>query len=480
MLPLKAKPLITPIMAGAPSYAEDSPQMPTSGQQNNPPQPARMSAVLPASAPLPLINPPRLENAMAQPAISADGMGSTGEPLAKLPTLRPMVQLSTDPLEQIEAHKQNQLQRIQWQQSHPWGTAENHPGTLGKIAHVLSVVGNMAGDIAGPAQMEMINGTQLNRASRERSLENGIAGIEQQRGMNAERQATTQESLARLPLIGAQTREAVANADARENPQPAPKEEHWNVSPEYTGPNGEPVEVEQNSGQTRLAQGANGFKRVGKPGEDKEETPEQQAFHGYIAQGMTPAQAYTKLHQKELSGEPGTWQLAEDASGKPVLYNTKTAQTRDADGMQRPGTHAKAAQADEGEQQAINYAEDYLKRAVFTGSGDEALQEKFFELAKPKTGFRMTQPQMDMLQHSRDWMSGMMAHVRHATQGTWFSPQQRDQILQTMRQLSEARHGGNGNKGAASQTPSGATMKVPGSDGKMHWSDGKQDLGVAE
>jgi hypothetical protein len=33
------------------------------------------------------------------------------------------------------------------------------------------------------------------------------------------------------------------------------------------------------------------------------------------------------------------------------------------------------------------------------------------------------------------------------------------------------------NRGGA---PAGATMKVPGSDGKMHWSDGKQDLGVAE
>lgn len=35
-------------------------------------------------------------------------------------------------------------------------------------------------------------------------------------------------------------------------------------------------------------------------------------------------------------------------------------------------------------------------------------------------------------------------------------------------------------KGQASGPPAGATMKVPGSDGKMHWSDGKRDLGVAE
>jgi hypothetical protein len=36
---------------------------------------------------------------------------------------------------------------------------------------------------------------------------------------------------------------------------------------------------------------------------------------------------------------------------------------------------------------------------------------------------------------------------------------------------------GGGNAGAM---PAGATMKVPGSDGKLHWSDGKQDLGVAQ
>jgi hypothetical protein len=35
-----------------------------------------------------------------------------------------------------------------------------------------------------------------------------------------------------------------------------------------------------------------------------------------------------------------------------------------------------------------------------------------------------------------------------------------------------------GTAGGVSTRPAGATMLVPGSDGKMHWSDGKQDLGV--
>lgn len=40
--------------------------------------------------------------------------------------------------------------------------------------------------------------------------------------------------------------------------------------------------------------------------------------------------------------------------------------------------------------------------------------------------------------------------------------------------------GANVPKPAYSTAPAGATMKVPGSDGKLHWSDGQKDLGVAE
>jgi hypothetical protein len=33
-------------------------------------------------------------------------------------------------------------------------------------------------------------------------------------------------------------------------------------------------------------------------------------------------------------------------------------------------------------------------------------------------------------------------------------------------------------RGNQQTPPAGATMKVPGRDGKLHWSDGKNDLGV--
>ena len=51
--------------------------------------------------------------------------------------------------------------------------------------------------------------------------------------------------------------------------------------------------------------------------------------------------------------------------------------------------------------------------------------EKFFELAKPSSGFRMTQAQVDMLRHVQGWMGSAVAKLRHAITGTWFSDTQR-------------------------------------------------------
>jgi hypothetical protein len=153
-----------------------------------------------------------------------------------------------------------------------------------------------------------------------------------------------------------------------------------------------------------------------------------------------------QLHVSErppASGEQGTWTLQEDAEGKPVLLNSKTGETKPATGVQKSGSKAKADAATEKEigpaRDALAYAQNYVQNGVFTGSGDEALQEKFFELAKPTTGFRMTQPQMDMLQQSRGWMGSAAAKLRHVTTGTWFSDDQRKQIVQTMQDLANAK-----------------------------------------
>lgn len=159
----------------------------------------------------------------------------------------------------------------------------------------------------------------------------------------------------------------------------------------------------------------------------------------------------------------GTWTLDEDSQGNPALFNSKTGQMKAAPpGLAKSGTKAKNDAATEKligpARDAQQYANDYLANGRFTGAGDEALQEKFFELAKPTTGFRMTQPQIDMLQNSRSWMQSLGAHARHATTGTWFNDEQRKQIVSTMKDLADAKmkgqtHAGASGGGGASANP---------------------------
>ncbi len=166
-------------------------------------------------------------------------------------------------------------------------------------------------------------------------------------------------------------------------------------------------------------------------------------------------------------GSEGTWSLDEDKDGKPILFNSKTGERKDANGMQKSGTAAKAQAAidkvNEPVDAAMNYASDYLTNGRFTGSGDEALQEKFFELAKPSVGFRMTQPQIDLLQNSRSWMNSAEAHIRHATKGTWFSDDQRKEIVQTMKDLAASKK-----KTAGGAAP---TAAKPAATGGFNWGD---------
>lgn len=154
------------------------------------------------------------------------------------------------------------------------------------------------------------------------------------------------------------------------------------------------------------------------------------------------------------AGDKGTWTVEKDDQGKTFLFNNKTRETAEAPsgGINRPADYEKG----KGPKQAIQYATDYLASGIHTGPGDEALLEKFFELAKPSSGFRMTQPQMAMLQTARSWKEGIEARLRHAATGVWFSDLQRKQIADTMKALSAATPG----QGSSSTAPSNENIKI--------------------
>lgn len=145
-------------------------------------------------------------------------------------------------------------------------------------------------------------------------------------------------------------------------------------------------------------------------------------------------QKYANLKRdKTTEGEVGTWQL-EEQNGKTVLFNSKTHEVRPApEGLAKLGTAAKEQPAKD----ALAYAEEYSKSGQFTGAGDEALMDQFFQLAKPK---RMNANQNKILMESRDLIQGAVARAKHlfTPNAPYFDDQQRQNIVKTMRDLAKS------------------------------------------
>ena len=141
----------------------------------------------------------------------------------------------------------------------------------------------------------------------------------------------------------------------------------------------------------------------------------------------------------------GTWSIQEDDEGNPLEYNSKTGQTRAVTGLRRSGTKEKNDAAEEKRmgpgRDALKYGENYLASGQYTGPGDFALQEKYFELAKPTSGFKMTDSQMNRLKNSQSWMESVKGKAYHFATGMWFPEKMRQQLVQTMRDL-QASHSG--------------------------------------
>ena len=113
----------------------------------------------------------------------------------------PHMQLSTDTAQranlpklaarQEETNDINKLNDVRWHEANPWGSPENHPGKLGKIAHAFSVLGNVAGNIVAPNVMARIPGTQANMQEREGELANRVDSDVKNQAANEEQEAQT-------------------------------------------------------------------------------------------------------------------------------------------------------------------------------------------------------------------------------------------------------------------------------------------------
>lgn len=149
------------------------------------------------------------KNELGDPMVNTNELGDPLPPVAQdyappAPTAGQQ-QISND---------QSELQKVRWNQSHPWGTAPtydaagtmtdpgNHPGKLGKIAHAFSTLGNIAGGIFAPAVTANIPGSGLNMQEKEGGLAkrlNTEIGDESQNQFRGSEQAKNEEETAEMP-----------------------------------------------------------------------------------------------------------------------------------------------------------------------------------------------------------------------------------------------------------------------------------------
>ena len=104
----------------------------------------------------------------------------------------------------------------------------------------------------------------------------------------------------------------------------------------------------------------------------------------------------------------------------------------------------------------------------------------------PKTANSITEEQRQQIRALVQTVDGKLSKKQNALNSAYErlstakSPEEHRQIVNETRKIFQGVDNGEGEDGGGGVPPKGATMKVPDKQGKMHWSDGKQDLGLVE
>jgi hypothetical protein len=157
-------------------------------------------------------------------------------------------------------YEQNLLDREQEKDKNPWGSAENHPGWLGKLAHGAAKAGNIALDVVDPAAAAAIPETELGHRARESELfgkgqELKKSELEQQAEDVKERQEDTreqhEENMRERQLVfekqGDEKIDALFEGLNNKEKQTANQKEKWlrgfGLKPNPDDPDGSPIDI---------------------------------------------------------------------------------------------------------------------------------------------------------------------------------------------------------------------------------------------
>jgi hypothetical protein len=135
------------------------------------------------------------------------------------------------------AFTENQLERLQEEKEHPWGSPDNHPGLLGKIGHGLARAGEIAADIVAPGLTQAIPGTPEQRGVQANALKRELAQRTAAEGQAAQRASQEKNVESEIAGRDVQTEEGKARLAKEQTEQSLEKDAQGNVTG-WKGPDG--------------------------------------------------------------------------------------------------------------------------------------------------------------------------------------------------------------------------------------------------
>lgn len=193
------------------------------------------------------------------------------------------------PLDEQSANVKEKLQKLYQQDHNPYGSPSNHPGTIGKIEHGLSVAGQIAGGVFAPHVLAAIPGTEAYRNMHEQELGKQSQDLEKEKVENAKEQAITENEQAK-PELNQAKQDLAAQKQAE-------------------------VEAE-NKRKDDAALAQHGFMRDDKgvlqPLPYEKMSEQQQAVHDLKGSQAEQAQATAELRRAQAANEPEKAALAQE------------------------------------------------------------------------------------------------------------------------------------------------------------------------
>lgn len=272
------------------------------------------------------------------------------------------------------------------------------------------------------------------------------------------------KSAADIARTEAETANQNSEAQARATPavkEPASDFELW-ARQNPTAPAGDWLKLQESAKPAPAAKEPSQDDRNAKEWIDahpKEFQPDAQG-NKYIASNMVKARVAFKGAEAAAGRDP---QAAADRTAAAADRHQKVE--NDAQAARDKAVHPYQSKVDSAET-----AKDYLASGAFTGSSDEALMLQFFNATKPETGFRLTKTEQKMLENARSWFGSWEAKYLHETKGTYFSEDQRKQIVDTMTQMAsraqqniedyDGKHKGSGPSAQGAANPQGSAKVI--------------------